>query len=39
MQPPKPFRSHEAQLELLVSRGMHVEDTDEAIATLRKVSY
>ncbi|MCX7445028.1 Abi family protein [Corynebacterium sp. P7003] len=39
MQPPKPFRSHEAQLELLISRGMHVDDTDAAIATLRRVSY
>lgn len=37
--PGKVFKTYEEQVELLRSRGMVVEDTDEAIQVLRSVNY
>lgn len=37
--PPKQWKSYDAQLELLIGRGMGVADRDRAIRFLRRVGY
>lgn len=35
----KPFKTYEEQIQLLVSRGMAVNDHDLALRTLRTINY
>lgn len=37
--PPKPFLTYEDQLQLLINRGMNVDDKSKAVASLREINY